>query len=217
MLAVAEVVVPVVIVSGFGLVAWLAAKASKASHANGEALAARLGLSLEATAPWLGWFYPAPRGSGRVRGKRMEFFSYTTGSGKSRKSWVALAVTPARNSGLTFALTRQGLGSRVRSLFGATEIEVGDRHFDERWFIETNQPDFFRAALLPELRAKLMELDRKGLPGSLRTENGTVKYAEPGTFQDRARCERLAALGDVLCDLADIVEVWAEHAHPGGP
>lgn len=213
-----NVAIPLLIVAAFGFVFWLSARASKAAHANAVALASRLGLEVQVRPPFMGWFYPTPRASGRIRGKRVDVFSYTTGSGKSRKTWVALTAAPARNTGLTFALSRQGLGSRVKSLFGAKEIEVGDRLFDERWFIETNKPEFFRAALLPELRSRLMSLDQVGgVPGAIRTENGVVKYAEAGTFQDRARCERLAHLTDLLCDLADIAEVWAEHAHPRGP
>lgn len=185
-------------------------KASLAARTNAQGLAERLGLTLEPATPTWGRFYPPPRAIGTVRGKRVELFSYSTGSGKSRKTWAAISVAPAIPGGLTFSLTRQGLGSRVLSLFGAKEIEVGNRAFDDRWFIQTNQPEFLRAALLPELQAKLMALDRTTLPGSVQLADGVVKYAEQGSFDRREICERIAAVLDVLCDLADVAEVWAQ-------
>lgn len=196
----------------FAFIAWQSGKASKVVRENAEALAARLGLHMDSAKPVLGRFYPAPRATGVVRGKRMELYTYTTGSGKSRKTWVALAVTPARDGGLTFSLSRQGLGSRVLSLFGAKEIQVGDPGFDERWFIQTNQPDFLRAALLPELRAKLSFLERSSQAGSLKLEKGVVSYVEGGTLYDRARCERFAGVADVVGDFADIAEVYAHQS-----
>lgn len=197
-------------VAVFVIIVWQSGKASGVTRANAQELADRLGLALAPATPTFGRFYPPPRAQGTVRGKRVELFAYSTGSGKSRKTWAAIGVTPAQPGGLTFSFTRQGLGSRVLSLFGAKEIEVGNRAFDERWFIQTNQPEFLRAALLPELQQKLMDLDRKKLPGSIRLEDGTVKYAEQGSFYSRETCDRVGAMLDVLCDLADVAEVWAQ-------
>lgn len=209
-----EALIPFLFLGGFVavfvIIVWQSGKASGVTRANAQALAERLGLELQPAKPTLGRFYPPPRAQGTVRGKRVELFAYSTGSGKSRKTWAAIGVTPTLPGGLKFTFTRQGLGSRVLSLFGAKEIEVGNRAFDERWFIQTNQPEFLRAALLPELQQKLMDLDRTKLPGSIRLEDGVVKYAEQGSFYSRETCDRVGAMLDVLCDLADIAEVWAQ-------
>ncbi len=215
-----EAIIPVLFFVGFAgvfvFIIWQSGKASIAARANVQGLADRLGLVLAPATPMFGRFYPPPRATGTIRGKRVELFNYSTGSGKSRKTWAAISVAPAMPSGLTFSLTRQGLGSRVLSLFGAKEIEVGNRAFDDRWFVQTNQPDFLRAALLPELQEKLLALDRSKLPGSVRLEDGVVKYAEQGSFHNREICERLAAVLDVLCDLADVAEVWAQSRQQTG-
>ncbi len=192
------------------IIVWQSGKATATTRANAQALAERLGLALEPATPALGRFHPPPRAVGVIRGKRVELFTYSTGSGKSRTSWAAISVTPSQAAGLTFSLTRQGLGSRVLSLFGAKEIEAGNRAFDDRWFIQTNQPEFLRAAILPELQEKLMTLDRSSLPGSIRLENGVVTYAEQGSYYSRAVCDRVAGVVDSLGDLADVTEVWAQ-------
>lgn len=209
-----EALIPFLMVGGFfavgGIMFWQGGKATAVTRANAQALAERLGLALEPATPMLGRFYPPPRAVGILRGKRVELFTYSTGSGKSRKSWAAIGVTPLQAAGLTFSFTQQGLGSRVLSLFGKKEIEVGNRAFDDRWFIQTNQPDFLRAAILPELQEKLMTLDRSGLPGLIQLENGVVKYAEQGTFHQRSVCDRVGGMVEVLGDLADVTEVWAQ-------
>lgn len=194
-----------------GLVLWMSATGSQKIWRNGQRLAETLGLTPEPGAPKWKWFYPAPRATGTIRGKRVELFSYTTGAGKSRRHWVAISAAPSVAGSLTLSLARQGLATRVLELFGAKEVQVGDPAFDQRWFIRTNQPDFVRAALLPELRLKLAALDAAdALRGSFELKDGVVKYAEEGSFYDDARCSRFAAVADVVCDLADIAEVWAQ-------
>jgi len=152
-----------------------------------------------------------PRITGTVRGKHLEFFNYTTGAGKSRVHWVAVSVAPSVPARLTFRLSRQGLLSKVQEFFGASEITVGDPVFDGQWFIETNRPEFFRAALLPELRAKIeaaRAVAPKQVRGEFRLEDGRVRYAEQGTFSEE-RCGRYEAMLPLLCDLADVAEVEA--------
>jgi hypothetical protein len=170
-------------------------------------LAGALGLEFVDARPKLGLFYPEPRAAGALRGKAVQLFNYTTGSGKSRRTWSAIGVTPAVAGGLTFAIKRQGFGSKLQELFGAKEITVGDPEFDRAWFIQTNEPEFLRAALLPEVREKF-----RSLPGVFKLEQGRVLYAEEGMFSDAARCRRFEAVVALACDLADIAEVHARGA-----
>jgi hypothetical protein len=183
----------------------LATKAHKKTVARMAAFAERLGFTV---VPGAGR-WDCPRVAGVVRGKRVEFFNYTTGSGKSRTHWVAVSVEPAVRVALTFRITRQGFVSTLQSLFGAKEITVGDKSFDDRWFIETNKPDFFRAALLPEVRVKIdaaAASARKHVNIEFKLEDGRVRYAEVGGFSEETLA-RYEAMLPLLCDLADVAEV----------
>ncbi|GAB1489752.1 hypothetical protein MASR2M8_22060 [Opitutaceae bacterium] len=192
---------------------WAGARSTAKSRRNGEALAARLGLTLEPGKPKLGLFHPAPRASGVIRGKRVAFFTFATGSGKSRVVWAAITIIPPNAGGLTFNIDRQGLLTKLIELFGMKEIQIGDPDFDAKWFIQTNQPDFFRAAFLPELRTKLTELSNRGrLRGAITLKDGVVMYRERGSFYNEAQCDRMAGVVDLACDLADVAEVWAGSA-----
>lgn len=201
---------PVLMFVGFlvfaGLIIWLAAKASAQTHENVRRLAGRLGLELEKAQPVLGVFHRSPRAAGSIRGKAMRLYNYTTGSGKSQHTWSAVSAAPAADSGLTFALSRQGFGTKLRELFGAKEITVGNSAFDEAWFVQTNEPDYFRAALLPELQEKL-----RPFKGAFKLEKGVVTYVEQGAFTSEERCQRFERAAEIVCDLADIAEVHARH------
>ncbi len=190
-----------------------ARKQSQRAHANVEKLAAQLGLTVAPATKRFG-FWSKPRASGRFREKQAELFTYTTGSGKSRVRWTALAVKPRDSGGFTFCLARQGLGTRISELFGAREITVGDPAFDAAWFIQTNQPEFFQAALIPELRARLTAVFEKTgrtyRSGSFKLEKDAVVYSEVGDFGDEERCRRIARISEVLSDFADAADVFAE-------
>jgi hypothetical protein len=200
--------------AGLGLAVWAAARQGRRTTDNLRELAEQLGLEFVARAPVLGVFYPEARATGQMRGKRVEVFSFSTGSGKSRVWWCAVAAAVPAAGGLTFHLRRQGFGTKVMELFGAREIQMGEPEFDRTWFVQTNQPEFLRAALLPELRGKINTVvhdpGRAARSPEFRLEQAAVRYAEIGSFADAAGCARCRRAAEIVCDLADLAEVFAE-------
>lgn len=190
----------------FGIIYRIGATLSRKALANMRTLAERLKISVVEKPSKFG-IHDYPEAAGTMRGKQVRLFNYTTGSGKSKTTWSAIAVTPTAHGGLTFALSREGIGSKMMSLFGAKEIKVGDKFFDDKWYVRSNAPEFFAAALLPEIREKIM-----AAPGGWKLQEGIVIYSERGMFSDTARCERFAPLTGAACDLADIAEVYAKQA-----
>lgn len=192
-----------------GLVVWWSIVQSRRTSANLQALAQRLGLEFvdEKGGGWARKLLV----SGRREGRSVTFYSFTTGSGKSRVHWCAVSVLPNRTGWLTFHIERQGLATKIGELFGAKEIVVGDPVFDAAWFVRTNRPDFLRAALLPEVRTKLMAAHAVSRSrGHFKLEEAALFYAENGTFADAATCARLEQMLPLLNELADIAEVSAE-------
>jgi hypothetical protein len=197
------------------LIVVLAGRQTGRVFRRAQQLAFDLGLTPPEAKPRLG-FWPAPRATGTIKGRPAELFTYTTGSGKSRMVWCALAVRPTATGGLTFRLVPQGFTTRISQLFGAKEITVGDPAFDAAWFIQTNQPDFLAAALLPEICSRIAtavaESTRPARTASFKLEQDRIVYAEVGDFGDEARCERFRRVADVLGDFAAIAEVAATTA-----
>lgn len=189
------------------------ARQSKRGSENVRQMAETLGLQFADNPPAFGLFYTDARAGGEMRGKRVEVFPFATGSGKSRVQWSAVSAAVPVATTLTFHLRRQGFGTKFMELFGAKEIEVGDAEFDRAWFIQTNQPELFGGALLPELRAKInslvRELGTQARGMEFKLEQNVVRYAEIGSFSNGDCCKRCLRAADIVCDLADVAEVLA--------
>ena len=211
-------VIPLLMIGVFllviGLIARLAARQSKLAADNVQRLGEALGLEFVTKPPALGLFYTELRARGQIRGRLVEIFPFATGSGKSRVQWCGVSATVAAGDGLTFHLRRQGFGTKFMELFGAREIQVGEAEFDADWFIQTNQSEFFAAALLPELRAKITtfvrELGVQARGMEFKLEAGIVRYAEMGAFTDGDSCKRCQRAVGIVCDLAEVAEVAGE-------
>jgi hypothetical protein len=189
------------------LVVWAARKHAHRTREELAAFANRSGLKMtEKTVLGL----PTVEGlDGVLQGRAVRFWSYSTGSGKSRTTWMTVGVTVPGAVALQFDLTRQNFGSKIMEFFGVKEIQVGDAAFDAAWFVRTNQPEYFAAALVPAIRAKLMaEVGDRRSTGSYKLENGVVRYTELGGLSAVA-VERFATKLPILQDLADVAEVSA--------
>lgn len=146
---------------------------------------------------------------GTQAGRAVRYWTYTTGGGKSRTTWVAVAVRPRAEAGLQFDLTRQNLGSKIMEMFGVKEIRVDDPAFDAAWFVRTNQPDFLAAALVPSIRARLMAEPAGRWGARYKLENGLVQYVEQGHLSSAEVIARLERQLPLLHELADVAEVFA--------
>ncbi len=170
-------------------------------------LAARLGLELRRQPARFG-FEPTPTVEGRHRGRPVRFFSYTTGSGKSRSTWCAVAATVNGASGFTLELCPENFIYRIATSLGMQDIKINDPAFDPAFIVKSNDPAYAAAALLPEIRTRLLDERQRGAHGALAVKDGEVRYSEMGSFGQAAQVDRLARLLEVACDLAEVAEVY---------
>jgi hypothetical protein len=56
----------------------------------------------------------------------------------------------------------EGLFSRLRKLFGAEDLQVGDESFDRRYLVQGSPPSWVLEVLCPDLRARLDVLGKLG-------------------------------------------------------
>jgi hypothetical protein len=206
----ASAIIPVVVVTSVA-VAVIALSLVQAKKASNNLLVRgdKLGLRLDTQ----GRYFKKHRLTGELRGKPAEVFAYTTGSGKTRQSWAAIAVRAKAASELTFSLKqRTPFFDIVARLFRKNVVGSGDLSFDKKWSLQSNQPDFMRSALLPEMRGNITRLNAGGLAsgGHYKYELNTVQYAEPGTFSNAKFCARFPKIAEIVCDLADVADVYTE-------
>ena len=110
---------------------------------------------------------------------------------------------------LKLNLRAQGsaLYEKVAGMFGYKDIVVGDPVFDSVFAVGGSDEEFIKAALIPEIRARLIAFWPKAGGGRIKVEDGEAVYEEMGNFS-RERCrEHLEKAFPVLADMAAIAEV----------
>ncbi len=198
-------VVVVVIGGSLLLSRWQA----KRARGNLAALARDLGLQLEEKPPALGVFPQLPTVSGSHGGRALRLYTFTTGSGKQRQAWQALGIACENPHGLTFQFGTQNVLTALGVLLGMQDVRIGEPVFDERFVVKTNAADFLRAALLPEIRAVLLQRwPARGPGANVKLAGGELVYAELGSFTEVAAVERMKAMLEPLLTLATLPEVY---------
>lgn len=170
-------------------------------------LASRLGLELKRQPAKLG-FEPTPTLEGRHRGRPVRFFSYTTGSGKNRRAWSAVSAAVPGAGAFVLELAPENFITRVATALGMQDIQIGDPTFDRAFIVRSNDAAAAAAALLPEIRIRLLTAFPRLFGGELAVKEGAVRYAEGGGMGDAACVARLEAMLEVVCDLAEVAEVF---------
>lgn len=188
----------------------LGRRQARRTSENLAELARALGLRCAERPPLLGVFPLPPTVDGERGGRAVRFFTFTTGSGKSRQTWQACGVSCENPHGLTFQLGTQNALSRLGILLGMQDVQVGDAVFDERFVVKTNASDFLRAALLPEVRTALLQCWGSHAAGAhVKLAGNEVVYAENGSFADTAVVGRMKAVVEPLLALAALPEVYS--------
>jgi len=183
-----------------------AKKQSEKAHANLTRMAQRMG-----------WAPPEPfkasllRSSpmalaGAFRGRQMRVFTYTTGSGKNRTHWCAIAARVDNAAKLTLRLGKENALTRFGRKFGLDDVSVGNAAFDEEFYVKSNKPEFISVALIPEIRQRIGQLWHDQPRGAIEVEGGEVKFSESGTFANDSMCDRFIAAAEVICDIAEVAD-----------
>lgn len=180
---------------------------ARQARANLAQLGERLGLGvLEGKRLPIIGSMPAGLG-GSCRGRAMRVFTYSTGTSKNRTQWCALAAKIADPRGFTLSISAENFLTRAGRMIGVDDVAIGDEVFDRRFYVKSNDPDYVRAALLPEVRAKLLEAWKPDMGGSIAVQGDEVRYTTQGSFAQTGTCNRLAGVTEIVCDLAEIVDV----------
>lgn len=144
--------------------------------------------------------------SGPWRGRELRIYNYTTGSGKHTTHWCAIAATVHNPGNFTLRISRENVLTRVGRVFGLDDVTTGDPAFDGQFYVKSNDPDFIAVALIPEVRAALVEAWRDHPRGAITVEGQQIIYAEPGTFSSPKICGRIPGFVELACVLAEVVE-----------
>jgi len=94
----------------------------------------------------------------------VQFFNYTTGSRKNRIYWERRVGHIGNDNGFTLELAPENFLTRIVTHSGMQDITIGDPVFDRSFLIRSNKRGLSAAALLPEIRARLLSKREQGSP-----------------------------------------------------
>lgn len=186
------------------IIIWSGYKQHQQAQANVQTLAAKLGL--EAITPQT---HPGELLGvrGIWQGREVKFWSFSTGSGKHQKRWVAVGTKLKVPTDLKFMISSQGFGSKIMEMFGSKEAKVGIPQFDDEWFLETNQPELLSVILVPGILNKIAAHPLNARQKGYQLADGMVQFAEQGSLASTELIARLEERLVIVCDLADAIEV----------
>lgn len=124
-------------------VVYVIARSGKAVNAGWGEVARRTGLAFKPAKA-----FTSPELSGTFSGHSVRVYTYSSGSGQTRHTYTATAVTVNNPGGASMAIMPSGsLGSLIGRAFKAQDVEIGNQEFDERFVIKSNPPEFAAKAL----------------------------------------------------------------------
>ena len=203
----------IAVVGGISALIVFGVRAAKRSGIERNAalreMAARLGLEYFEEPPAAGFLPPSPAVRGMFGGRAARLQEFSRGSGKNRTRWVAARVQCAAAGAFKLSVRSQGpaIFEKIAGAFGYKDIVIGDTAFDSLLVVHGSDEEFIKAALIPEIRARIIAFWPKATGGRIVVEGGEAVYEEQGSFS-RTKCrEHLEKAFPVLGDMAAIAEV----------
>jgi hypothetical protein len=126
--------------------------------------------------------------SGIVEGNMVVVDTYSQSTGNSSQTYTRYEIRYARSLHLGMKLTRQSAMSGVAKIFGAEDVEVGDRVFDDQVMVKVRDKQQFQQYLTRE-RRKAITHGLSQWP-SLKIEDDALRTSTAGMEKDPAKLVR---------------------------
>ena len=143
---------------------------------------------------------------GRYRGREMSISVPGKGLQNTRQIETVLKLE-VRDKALQWQMAATGLlgGLRQRDSGNKVRWSSGDQAFDAAVDVRSNDDDRLRRIVDADRRATLSAL-LTACKGTLALRDGVLSFAEFGLIADDRKRQRFEQIGDLLCDLAEMVE-----------
>lgn len=176
------------------LIAYFAWRSHQRTVQMWRDVAAELGLSIQ-----VGGGLSRPVVTGNIGGLPVHIDTYVQRSGNSSTTYTRYRVAYP-HLGFDLQLKRQGTFAAIVKMFGAQDVEVGDRLFDEAFVVKTNDPRRLRELMTPSVRTGLLRL--LASYGGVVIADDNISFSRSGFESNRDRLkstiERLAATARLL-------------------
>ncbi len=102
---------------------------------------------------------------------------------------------------ITFLIVRKNRANIAK--YGSYEIKINDSEFDEKYILNTNNPERMLSILDFNVKYKLLQSASLGMHGEIKLEGETVLFTEPELIRNDTVMLRTEVMIHVLTDIAD--------------
>ncbi|MCL2423392.1 MAG: DUF3137 domain-containing protein [Micrococcales bacterium] len=150
--------------------------------------------------------------TGRHRGHRFTAFTAITtrtstdtdGHSSTDRTYFGVVVLQLPAPLPNVAVEREGFGARIAKFFGGEDIEIGSPAFDSAFRVRSDDPEFVRTLLTPDLVAWLMARNRSA--GPLIIMGGDLMTWHKGSLDHKTLPTTLTGLATFASRISD--DVW---------
>jgi len=101
------------------------------------------------------WF-SKPRVYGNYKGFEYLLHIITQSCGKNTTFFTSIVINFPRYVDVDLYLYQENFATKIKKVFGAQDIQIGDREFDEAFMIKSQTPEKIKQILTPELKQKIL-------------------------------------------------------------
>jgi len=189
----------------FALIFWIIGWTYRKTGEHWKKLANHFDLNLDLPETKWQWVMGNfPTASGKVKEYSIYIDMYTRGSGKQKTTYTRFSINLNKAVNNYIKLSREGLFSKIGKAFGAQDIEIGHKDFDDRFIIKTDNESFAKRVLSGRVRSLILRNLR--FSGFLEIKDNMMVYSEIMTLNSQRNLEELQETIDVAVQIAKEIE-----------
>lgn len=163
---------------------------------------------------WKPYMNNFPYIQGTLLDRAFEYRTYRKGNGKNKRYFTEFSLEVGNKYEYTLTVYKERLWSKIGSLLGMQDIEIGDPPFDKSFVIKAND-DYFAQEVLKDQRLKeYFMLILPGFDGTFTFEGNEIGFKQQGMMlsdRDRTQIEHTIEVAIVL---AEKIEKFAYDRDP---
>lgn len=198
------ILIALVLILPWGLIFIFIASSNKRTIANFKKLEEKYSLTGDYSKKVGMKNHPAVQGVYRSRNVKVESIITDSMDNKKAAPHTTLFVECSNPEGFTFIVVKRKRQNNAAYLSGSTM--VNDNEFDDKFIIQTNNPDKMRNIFDFNTKFKLDQVHTLGYDGIIKLEGNRLMYVERGLMNDDVSMMRVELVMHEFCDIADVMK-----------
>lgn len=142
-----------------------------------------------------------PSAEGMYRNFPLFIDCLKTNEGGKRYIHTLIRLICKNPENITFLIARRNRANSAK--YGSYEVKINDTEFDEKYILNTNNPERLLSILDFNVKYKLIQSASLGMHGELKLEGETVLFTEPELVRNDTVMLRTEVMIHVLTDISD--------------